>query len=65
LADEDHVLAEKYGVWGLKKFMGREFMGILRTSFVIDKEGRLRHVMDKVNTKTHEQSILELLRSDI
>jgi thioredoxin-dependent peroxiredoxin len=65
LADEDHVLAEKYGVWGLKKFMGREFMGILRTSFVIDKEGRLRHIMDKVNTKTHEQSILELLRSDI
>ncbi|WP_323814519.1 thioredoxin-dependent thiol peroxidase [Cellvibrio sp. NN19] len=63
LADEDHSIAEKYGVWGLKKFMGREFMGILRTSFVIDKEGRLQHVMEKVNTKTHDQDVLKILRN--
>jgi thioredoxin-dependent peroxiredoxin len=65
LADEDHAIAEKYGVWGLKKFMGREFMGILRTSFVINKEGRLISLMSKVNTKTHDQEILEILRNGI
>lgn len=65
LADEDHSIAEKYGVWGLKKFMGREFMGILRTSFIIDKEGRLRHIIDKVNTKTHDQYVLSILRNGI
>lgn len=65
LADEDHAIAEKYGVWGLKKFMGREFMGILRISFIIDKEGRLRHVVGKVNTKTHDQDILGILRDGI
>lgn len=62
LSDPDHAVAEKYGAWGLKKFMGREFMGILRTSFLIDKEGRLRYVMDKVKTKTHDQDVLELIR---
>lgn len=65
LADEDHVIAEKYGTWGLKKFMGREFMGILRTSFLINKEGRLVHIMDKVNTKTHDQDMLTLIRNGI
>jgi peroxiredoxin Q/BCP len=62
LSDEDHSIAEKYGVWGLKKFMGREFMGILRTSFLIDKEGRLRHVMDKVNTKSHDQDVIAYIK---
>lgn len=62
LSDEDHALAERYGVWGLKKFMGREFMGILRTSFFIDKEGRLRYIMDKVNTKTHDQDALAYIK---
>jgi peroxiredoxin Q/BCP len=56
-------VAEQYGVWGLKKFMGREFMGILRTSFLINKEGRLVHVMDKVQTKTHHGDVLALLKS--
>ena len=63
LSDEDHAIAEKYGVWGLKKFMGREFMGILRTTFVINKQGRLVHVMDKVNTKTHHDDVLAILRT--
>ena len=65
LADEDHAVAEKYGVWGLKKFMGREFMGILRTSFIIDKEGRLKHIIAKVNTKSHDQEVLNILRNVI
>lgn len=65
LADEDHSVAEKYGVWGLKKFMGKEFMGILRTSFLINKEGRLVHIMEKVNTKTHDQEMLKILEAGI
>ncbi|MDX1491513.1 MAG: thioredoxin-dependent thiol peroxidase [Pseudohongiellaceae bacterium] len=62
LSDEDHAIADKYGAWGLKKFMGREFMGILRSSFLINKEGRLAYVMDKVKTKTHHDDVLALLR---
>ena len=65
LSDEDHAIAEKYGVWDLKKFMGREFMGIVRTSFLINKEGRLVHIMDKVKTKTHHEDVLALLRDGI
>ncbi len=65
LSDEDHSVAEKYGVWALKQFMGKEFMGIVRTTFVIDKEGRLRHVMNKVNTKTHDQDLIDIIRSGI
>lgn len=57
LSDEDHSIAEKYGVWGLKKFMGREFMGILRTTFIIGVDGRLKHVMDKVKTKSHHEDV--------
>lgn len=62
LSDEDHAVAERYGVWGLKKFMGREYMGVLRTTFVIDREGRVARVIDKVNTKTHHEDVLEVLR---
>ncbi|MFT5082271.1 MAG: peroxiredoxin Q/BCP [Lentisphaeria bacterium] len=61
LSDEDHSIAEKYGVWGLKKFMGREFMGILRTTFIIDKQGKVAHVMDKVKTKSHHDDVLSIL----
>lgn len=62
LSDEDHAVAEKYGCWGMKKFMGREFMGLLRTTFIIGKDGRLKHIMAKVNTKTHHDDVLKLLR---
>lgn len=65
LADEDHAVAEAYGVWALKKFMGKEYMGILRTSFLIDKEGCIRHIMEKVNTKTHDQEMLAILRNGV
>ncbi len=62
LSDADHQIAERYGAWGLKKFMGREFMGILRTTFIIGRDGRLRHIMDKVKTKSHHQDVLDWLR---
>jgi peroxiredoxin Q/BCP len=61
LSDEDHAVADKYGAWGPKKFMGREFDGILRTTFIIGKDGRLKHVMEKVNTKTHNEDVLALI----
>ena len=61
LSDEDHAVAEKYGAWGLKKFMGREFMGVLRSSFIIGSDGRLKHVMDKVKTKTHHDDVMALI----
>ena len=62
LSDEDHAIAEKYGCWGLKKFMGKEFMGILRTTFIIGKDGRLKHVMDKFKTKSHHDDLLALIK---
>lgn len=63
LADEDHQIAEQYGVWGLKKFMGREFMGLIRTTFIIDKNGKLEQVINKFKTKTHHETVLEYLRN--
>lgn len=63
LSDADHAVAEKYGVWGLKKFMGREYMGIRRTTFIIDKSGRLAHIMDPVNTKTHHDDVIAILQT--
>jgi peroxiredoxin Q/BCP len=64
LSDADHAIAERYGVWGLKKFMGREFMGIRRTTFIIGRDGRLRHVMDKIKTASHQDDVLAWLRQN-
>lgn len=65
LSDEDHAVTDAYGCWGMKKFMGREFMGVLRTSFVIDKQGKIRLVMDKVKTKTHHDDILGWVKENL
>jgi thioredoxin-dependent peroxiredoxin len=65
LSDEDHSVADKYGVWGLKKFMGREYMGLHRKTFIIDREGKLRHIMEKVNTKTHHDDVLQWIRANL
>jgi peroxiredoxin Q/BCP len=62
LSDEDHAVTEKYGCWDLKKFMGREFMGVLRTTFIIGKDGRIKHVMDKVKTKSHHDDVIALIK---
>ncbi|MBW2941542.1 thioredoxin-dependent thiol peroxidase [Zhongshania aquimaris] len=61
LSDEDHSIADKYGAWGPKKFMGKEFDGILRSTFIIGKDGKLKHIMAKVNTKTHHDDVLKLI----
>jgi peroxiredoxin Q/BCP len=60
LADEDHAIVEKYGVWGEKKFMGKTYMGTSRTTFLIDETGKLRHVITKPDTKNHTEEILEV-----
>jgi peroxiredoxin Q/BCP len=58
LADEDRVVIEGFGVWGPKKFMGREYDGIYRTTFVIDGQGTITRVIDKVQTGDHAAQIL-------
>ena len=58
LSDESHSMLESYGVWGLKKFMGKEYMGISRITYIVDLSGLIEKVYDKVKTKTHAQDIL-------
>ena len=59
LADETHKICEKFGVWQLKKFMGREFMGIVRTTFLFDENSVCTEVIEKVETKNHAAQILK------
>ncbi len=61
LADEDHAVAELYGVWGEKKMYGKTYMGVARATFVIDPEGRVANVFPKVSPKTHDDVVLEAL----
>ena len=61
LSDESHQMLEPFGVWGLKKFMGREYMGISRNTYVIDEKGFISSVFDKVQTKTHANDVLDVL----
>jgi len=58
LCDESHEMLKDYKVWALKKFMGREYMGILRVTYVINNKGEIKKVYDSVKTKTHAQDIL-------
>lgn len=58
LADEDHTLLNAFGVWGPKKFMGREYDGIHRTTFIINEKGIIDQVIEKVKTKEHAAQIL-------
>ena len=59
LADQDKAVINAFGVWGLKKFMGKEYEGIHRKTFIIDEEGKVAHIIDKVKTKEHASQILE------
>jgi len=59
LADVDRVLINGFGVWGPKKFQGREYEGILRTTFILDEQGVVERVIDKVKTKVHASQILQ------
>ena len=61
LCDESHSMLESYGVWGLKKFMGREYMGISRVTYVLDSNHYVKEVYAKVNTKAHACDIIENL----
>ena len=58
IADEDHSIAEKYGVWGTKQFMGKTYDGIHRTTFLIDEKGNIKNIISKPDTKNHADEIL-------
>ena len=63
LSDEDHQVAEAFGVWGPKKFMGKEYDGIHRLTFLIDENGVVEHVFNKFKTKEHHTVVLDYLNS--
>ena len=62
LADEEIKVLKKYKVWGKKKFMGREFMGIIRTTLLIDKKGKIIKIWENVKVKDHAKEVLETLK---
>jgi thioredoxin-dependent peroxiredoxin len=61
LADTDHAVSEQYGVWGEKKYMGRAYMGVNRSTFVIDADGNVKKVMHNVKPATHADDVLSAL----
>ena len=63
LSDEELKVLKKYKVWGKKKFMGREFMGVVRTTFLIDKKGKILKVWSNVKVKDHAKEVLETLKN--
>ena len=65
LADEELKLLKKYKVWGKKKFMGREFMGTIRSTYLIDKKGKILMVWNNVKVKDHAKEVLETLKKII
>lgn len=63
LSDEDHQVAEQFGVWGEKKFMGRVYDGVHRISFLVDENGVIEHVFDKFKTGEHADVVLDYLKN--
>ena len=63
LADEELKVLKKYKVWGKKKFMGREFMGIIRSTYLIDKKGKILKVWENVKVKDHAKEVLKTLQN--
>ena len=63
LSDPNREVIEPYGVWRLKKFMGKEYMGVVRSTFLIDPQGKIAQVWDKVRVKGHVKKVLEELTS--
>jgi thioredoxin-dependent peroxiredoxin len=61
LADEDHAVSEAYGVWAEKSMYGRTYWGVVRSTFIIDADGVVRHVIPKVTPKTHDEQVLAAL----
>ena len=64
LADTDHAVSEEYGVWGEKKYMGRTYFGVTRSTFVIAEDGTVKRVLHKVKPDTHADDVLAVLSSD-
>lgn len=64
LADTDHAMAEAYGVWGEKSMYGRKYFGILRTTFILDEDGKVMRVFEKVKPKGHAAEVLAALRGE-
>ena len=65
LADEELKVLKKYKVWKKKKFMGKEFMGVVRTTYLIDKKGKILKIWNNVKAKDHAQEVLETLKNTI
>ncbi|TLX46582.1 thioredoxin-dependent thiol peroxidase [Pseudoalteromonas phenolica] len=64
LSDEDHAIADAFGVWGLKKFMGKEYDGIHRISFLVSQDGKIKHVFNKFKTKDHHEVVISFLKEN-
>ncbi|OFS07882.1 thioredoxin-dependent thiol peroxidase [Hafnia sp. HMSC23F03] len=64
LSDEDHKVAEEFGVWGEKTFMGKTYDGIHRISFLIDEEGKVQHVFDDFKTSNHHDIVLDYVKNN-
>jgi peroxiredoxin Q/BCP len=63
LADTEKEVAKKFGVWGKKQFMGREYMGVNRTTFLVDEKGKILKVFEKVKAAGHAQEVLEAFKN--
>ncbi len=64
LADAEHKVSERYGVWGEKSMYGKKYMGVSRVTFVIDKSGDIAHVFEKVKPAGHDQEVLEWIKAN-
>jgi len=58
IADEDHIISDAYGIWGERKFMGRTFLGVHRTTFLINEKGNIHKIIEKPDTKNHTEEVL-------
>ena len=65
LSDEEKTVIKGYGAWGPKSFMGKKFDGVLRITFIIGKDGKIKHIMDKVKTKTHHEDVLDFIKENL
>ena len=62
LADKDHAIADAYGTYGEKKFMGRTYLGVKRTTFLIDEKGKIKKIFDKVKPEQHASEVLDAFK---
>lgn len=65
LSDAEHMVAEMYGVWGKRTFLGKAFMGVSRSTFIIDKEGIVRHIIPKANPASHDDDVLKFIETNL